>query len=136
MPYADSWYIEKGVAIQRMYGNVTLEDAEAARNGLAKLLETGTTLVHVLVDVSEVERFPTNLFGIRRLTPNIDNPNLGWLIIYGAGNPLLRFIASTLAQLGMPGVRMRMFSRWDESLIFLQGQDSTLGNLKSFGDTA
>src|SRR5689334_6077200 len=133
MPYQDSWYIENRVAIQRLYGTVTLEDAEAARNGLAKLLEEGTPLVHVMVDVADVEKFPTNLVGLRRMTPNIDNPNMGWLVIYGAGNPLLRFMVSTLSQLVLPGLRFRMFSTSDECLMFLQGQDSTLGNLMSFG---
>lgn len=136
MPYEDSWYVDKRVAIQRLYGVITVEESEKARDGVVRLLEEGTPLVHILVDVSDVEKFPTNITAIRRMIPNVDSPNMGWLLIYGANNVFLRFIASTLAQLGMPGVRLRMMSTMDECLTFLQGQDSTLGNLKSFGDTA
>ena len=136
MSYRDEWYIEKRVAIQYLYGTVTIDDAEASRNGMVKFLEDGTPLVHVLVDVTGIEKFPTNLAALKHLIPNLDKDRMGWLIIYGAHNVFMRFMASTLAQLGMPGVRLRIFSTLDESLTFLQGQDLSLGNLKSFGDTA
>src|SRR5689334_16581788 len=84
MPYEDSWYVEKRVAIQRLYGVITVEESEMARDGVIRLLEEGTPLVHILVDVSDVEKFPTNITAIRRMIPNVDSPNMGWLLIYGA----------------------------------------------------
>ena len=135
MPYKDHWLVDKRVGMQQLSGVVTLEDAEASRNGYLRFLEEGEPLVHLLVDVASIEKFPTNLVALKHLAPNVDNPNLGWLLICGAGNPLLRFVASTIAQVALRGLRLRMFNTTEEALTFLQGQDSTLGNLVSFGDT-
>jgi hypothetical protein len=133
MPYQATWYAHKRVMLLRLLGNVTLDDAAEAHRCIVQFLNEGTPLVHILTDLSEVEQFPTNLAALQRVMPPIDNSNLGWMLIYGAGNPMLRFVTSTITQLMMPGSRHRMLNTLDESLAFLKGQDATLGNLKSVG---
>jgi hypothetical protein len=136
MAYRDGWYIEKRVAIQHLYGTVTVDEAEIARNGMNRFLEEGTPLVHVLVDVAKIDKFPTNIVALKHLIPDIDNDKMGWLIIYGAHNVFIRFLASTLSQIGLPGVRLRMFSTLDESLMFLQSQDASLESLMVVSNSA
>lgn len=136
MPYQATWYAHKRVMLLRLLGNVKLDDAAEAHRCIVQFLNEGTPLVHILTDLSEVEQFPTNLAALQHVMPAIDNPDLGWMLIYGAGNPMLRFVTSTITQLMMPGSRHRMLNTLDESLTFLQGQDTTLGNLKSAGRSA
>jgi hypothetical protein len=135
LSYQDRWYVEKRIALQRLWGAVTLKDAEAARDGLERFLQEGTPLIHFLVDLYDIEQFPAHLASLRRITPNLNSPGLGWLVIYGTGNPLMRFVASTLTQVALPKLRLRMFGTLEESLVFLQGQDSTLGNLTAVSDS-
>jgi hypothetical protein len=136
MPYQATWYAHKRVMLLRLLGNVTLDDAAEAHRCIVQFLNEGRPLVHILTDLSEVEQFPTNLAALQHAMPPIDNSDLGWMLIYGAGNPMLRFVTSTITQLMMPGSRYRMLNTLDESLTFLKGQDTTLGNLMSASSRA
>lgn len=136
MSYEGSWYADKRVVLQRLWGTVTLEEAAQAHHTMVQFLDEGTPLVHVLVDLSQVEQFPTNLIALKRAMPPIEHSGMGWMLVCGAGNPMLRFVASTIIQIMMPGLRLRMFDTLDQSLTFLQDQDSTLENLMALSDTA
>lgn len=130
MPCQIQWYAEKRVVYQRLYGNITLEDVRYVNQQSAVYLSAGIPLVHVIVNLTEVEHFPTSLGTIREMLKAPSQKDAtGWVLIYGADNPLLRFVASMVAQLAGEKVRLRMVDDLAQAVEIIRQQDETLADL-------
>ncbi len=116
--------------LERLYGVVTLEDVQGSNVQLKALLASGVAPTHVIVDLSGVERFPTSLSTIKEFIKPVPNQDiLGWVLIFGAKNSLLRFLASMVTQFTGDNVRMRMFDNLTDTLDFIRTQDETLADI-------
>lgn len=130
MPCELKWYLQDRVLLQRLSGVVTLEDVKVSNAQLKTFLASGVAPTHVIVDLSGVERFPTSLSTIKEFVQPVPNQDiLGWVLIFGAKNALLRFLASMVTQLAGENVRMRMLDTLPEAIDFIRKQDETLVNL-------
>ena len=130
MPCELKWYLQDRVLLQRLSGVVTLEDVKASNAQLKTFLASGVAPTHVIVDLSGVERFPTSLSTIKEFVQPVPNQDiLGWVLIFGAKNALLRFLASMVTQLAGENVRMRMLDTLPQAIDFIRKQDETLVNL-------
>ncbi len=124
------WYVEDRVLYLRIYGIVTLEDIQNLNVTATSLVAASKSIVHVMVDLSEIERFPTSLATIKEFVkPTSNQQALGWVILFGTTNPLLRFLASVVTQLAGENVRMRMLDQLSDALEFLCKQDETLADI-------
>ncbi len=122
MPYTIRWYVEGRVILERAYGIVTMAELERFNEEVTReIVEHGTPPVHVVVDLTSVERYPPSLREVlstmRRTT---DRARLGWMVV-AVQNPVLRFVASVVFQVA--GTRLRMFSTVPEALKFLALMD-------------
>jgi hypothetical protein len=130
MPYEINWYAPERVIYERLYGEVTLEDARGLNSESYDFFHEGTPLIHVVVDLTGVQKFPASLTSIGQMIKNKPQQGVvGWVLIYGAENPLLRFIASMVAQVSGDKIRLRMMNSLEEAVNFLRQQDETLADL-------
>lgn len=122
MPYATGWVIDNGIIRTRITQNLSPDCKEAQDEFLNQLLsESERQNTHVILDCSDLY-YPTfrNWRWIR-------NVRLGWLVIYGVENPLMRFALSTAMQIA--GVRSQFVANEGEAVAFLQDVDITLPKL-------
>jgi hypothetical protein len=136
MPYQVSWYVEQRVILCSATGVVTSEDIHHMNHDTQTYVRAGQPLVHVLCDLNGLTKYPTNIAGMRQSLEQMDHERMGWVIVCGAGNALLRFVASLITQFIIPNVRLRMFDTLEQGIDFLREHDSTLENLMVLSDTA
>lgn len=130
MPAEISWYHENRIIYERFYGTITVEEMITLTQKSEEYREAGIPLVHTIVDLSGIESFPKNLGAIRAA---IKRPahmeRIGWIIIYGTQNPILKFFASAITQVFGGQVRFRLCETLEQSLAFLTERDQTLPEL-------
>ena len=85
--------------------------------------------MHVVCDLKNIEKFPTNVAGMRKSLEQMDHERMGWVIVVGAGNALLRFVASVITQFIIRDVRLRMFDTLEQGIDFLREHDATLEDM-------
>jgi hypothetical protein len=122
MAHQTSWYIPRRVVLQRLYGTLTIEELKQINSEFEQCLNEGIPMVHVLVDVSGVERYPIKLHEIAQAMQHGDERE-GWVMLIGA-NPILKFLGSAITQLAK--LRFRTFNTVEEAFEFLKQQDYTL----------
>lgn len=126
MPYQVSWYVEQRVIYCSATGTVTTEDIHDMNHDTQTYVRAGQPLVHVLCDLKGLTKYPTNIAGMRQSLEQMDHERMGWVIVCGAGNALLRFVASLITQFIIPNVRLRMFDTLEQGVDFLREHDVTL----------
>ncbi len=128
MTYEISWYIERRVVSAVLTGDLSLRDAEAASLMTSEFILKGRPpLVHLIVDTTQLGKFPTNLSLINgEASHHLRNPLIGWTVVISSSNAT-RFVSSVMTQVAR--VKFRMFATWDQSIGFLLKQDSTLQEL-------
>ncbi|MBZ0290093.1 MAG: hypothetical protein K8I30_20885 [Anaerolineae bacterium] len=129
MPYQVSWYVDQRVVYCRAFGSATIEDIHNLNHETQTYVRAGQPLVHVICDLKGIEKFPTNIAGMRQSLEQMDYERMGWVIVVGAGNALLRFVASLITQFIIPDVRLRMFDTLELAVSFLREHDATLPEL-------
>ena len=129
MPYQTGWYVENRIIVTTYTGNIAIEDIRGQIDETRRLIEQGTPLIHSIIDLSQIEKWPplnvVNEF--RSMDIEALRERMGWSIIV-ANNVVLKFGSALFAPIF--NLRQRIFSNLDESLAFLQENDSTLPNFK------
>jgi hypothetical protein len=100
MAYGLTWHTEKQIVLLSLHRESSVEDFRAfTREITAKYLDASSTPVHVMVDMSRLERFPIQLVKIRAASSDLfRHPKLGKVVIVGRTNPLAGCIIDTLAR--------------------------------------
>ena len=127
MPYRMSWYRENQVVYAAVTGNFTVAEFEAYGEELVEsYLDGAQHPVHIISDVSQMEKFPTQVWtAIRATEPWLRHRNLGWIILLKNGsNPMLRFLFSAVTQ--VVGIRYHIVETPEEAFMLLQQLDDTL----------
>ena len=123
MSYNISWCEDKRVFCVRLTGELTDEDWAKVVVIDTRHLEEGIAPVHIIIDVSELDSFPTNVRQTASYASHLRDPRLGWAVVVG-GNPLLDFVASLLSQI--TGFKLTKSGTPEAALEFLRTQDATL----------
>lgn len=119
MPYTTGWVIDNGIIKTRIAQNLTPDRKEAKDQLINQLLaQSEKQNTHIILDCRDLS-FPTfhNWRWIR-------NAGLGWVVLYGVDNPVVKFGIS----LGMQalGVRSHFVDDEKNAIKFLQEVDITL----------
>jgi hypothetical protein len=124
MPYRIEWYIEGRVILEEAYGNVTIDELVRFNAEVTTLItEKGVPPVHVLVDLTRVEKYPSSLREIMATMRKNDPSKVGWMLIV-TESPIMRFVASTVFQLAR--LKLRTFATMAQARQFLAENDDTL----------
>ena len=104
MPYKTFWYEENKVIFTEVIGNFTFEELQNCNqeflDNYFESNENNGQPIHLIVDLRSMTDFPKKLGSVRdasRKTANFSQ--LGWLILIGVDNPLLKFLSTTILQL-------------------------------------
>ena len=129
MPYQTGWYVESRIILTRYTGIIRVEDIRGQIDETRTLIEEGIPLVHSIIDLSQIEKWPplnvVNEF--RSMDIESVRERMGWSIIV-ANNMVLKFGSSLFAPIF--NLRQRIFSTVDEALTFLYENDSTLPDVE------
>lgn len=118
------WLIEKRVIYAQYPAVVDADNIRDADVRINALLNEGTERVHLINDTRFIEKFPTNIAQLHKITSFLRNPNLGWSIGV-AESKMLTFIGSVLVQIGS-NTRYRIYKTIEETTAFLQNQDTSV----------
>lgn len=99
MPVENRWYIEGRVVLTRLFGNVTVDELEAASKEGTALNDSGVAPVYGIVDMTGLEHFPSRLSDVTKLIQGGKSDKLSWIIVYGIPNRMANFLATVFAQL-------------------------------------
>ena len=129
MPANCTWYVENHIIRVTVFGDVTLEDMNATMNNAAGLIdESSETLVHTLVDLSNLDHAPMRVQDrVDAVKPVLTHPRCGWVLIYGNDNPLANMISGTVAQIFR--ARFRTFKTQQQAITFLKDRVPNLPEL-------
>lgn len=128
MPYQISYHIDKRIIYHRFYGTVTIDDIRRGNEDAIQLIRQGLPPVHDIVDASDVTKLQFTLRELLESTSFFKEQNLGWMILVG-GNPLVRFFASVLGQVG--AMRFRIADDNQEALRTLRKVDLSMQNIRA-----
>lgn len=100
MVYRLKWQVENRIVLLSLQKDSSLEDFGAFTKEItAEYLDSCDAPVHVLVDMSRLEKFPHQLVKIRAAVGDLfEHPALGTVVVVGRVNPLAGCIIDTLAR--------------------------------------
>lgn len=98
MPITAEWVNEKRWLKLTGTGEATLETIAELIHTLRIHVSEGTTPVYVLIDLTQITAFPTNLREVVESAQVKPNDRIGWVVI-AADAMMLRFLGAILAQL-------------------------------------
>ena len=130
MPYQTSWCVEQRVILTRYTGIIVAEDIHGQIKETRALIEQGTPLIHSIIDLSQIDKWPplNTVNEFRAMEIDDVREHMGWSIIV-ANNVVLKFGSALFAPIFK--LRQRILPTLDEALDFLQENDSTLPKLRS-----
>jgi len=124
MPYRIEWYIEGRVVFEEAYGDVTVDELVRFNAEVTALINNeGIAPVHVIVDLSKVEKYPSSLREVLGTMRQKNPDKVGWMLIV-TESPILRFVASTIFQIAH--LKLRTFSNLQQAKGFLAEMDDTV----------
>ena len=118
MAYHVEWYNAPHIVFVKFSGKLTEEDFAGFRADLIALVrEVPESQVHTLLDVTEVQGFPTINVVVQQIRGLLEQfPNRNMSTAYGA-NALVRFIVETL--LKFTSLRIRLFDTREDALVLI-----------------
>jgi hypothetical protein len=128
MPYRFEWYVEGRVILEEAYGDVTIDELIRFNAEVTQLIvEKGIAPVHVIVDLTKVEKYPPSLREVLGTMRQKHPEKVGWMLIV-TENPVLRFVASTIFQLAR--LKLRTFTTLQQAKGFLAEMDETVAMVR------
>lgn len=132
MAYQLSWIVPDRVIWYRLYEDTTLDEIAECHAQYLDMLESGEH-VHTLFDLSLLVKFPTTVPELVRIMEYPSRDLQGWVLLVANEKPLLKFVASTTAQIVLKNARLRMLETITLAIHFLRDQDQTLDREKLDG---
>src|SRR5690606_3910863 len=107
---------------------IKVEDLQRANDHWTEMLnESEVGPVHSLIEMTEVEKYPTSVFQMGNSQTYLKHPKLGWVIGYGIKSSVANFIITTLTQVLQ--ARIRVLESRVEAITYLRKVDPTLTDL-------
>ena len=101
MAYRVDWWVEDQIVLLSLTKETSIEDFGAvAQEITSRYLDDECAPVHVMLDMTGMEKFPYQLVKIRSATRDLfQHPSLGKIVVVGRRvNPLASCIIDTLAR--------------------------------------
>ena len=118
-----SWLLERRIIYADASGQVTVNELQRIVNTIPAYIRQGSAPVYAILDLTRVDKFPTQINAFKDFQFPPPEPNTGMLILISA-NKLALFIVGVVAQLSKR--QIYTFSTLDEGLSFLARKDTTL----------
>jgi len=127
MSIETSWLVENEVMVVKMSGTLTLDDMRKGTVTSLDALEHATSKVHQIIDLSEVKSLPNNIAEFGKLAqPANEHPMMGWVIVHGIQNKLIKFIATMTGHVSK--TKLKVVDSRQEAIDVLKRLDITLSD--------
>jgi len=129
MPFEQSWLVEGAVIHAYYYDEMTIDEiSESIQDTIWRLETSERSLIHIMLDVSDLMSHPTNIGEITKvIRPMLNHERVGWVLLFGDVDPITKFVAQVTTQLFK--TRFRILEDKEGALAFLRGIDQTLPEL-------
>ena len=124
MPYKISWYQPDRVVLMKVEGLLTTAEVQALIAEAGTYVAEGTPLVHFLVDTRGLQKIESVPEALKVVQGNPPHPNMGWMLVVGKMNPLVKFFLDFVGLLTRS--RYRRFDTMPELLAFLKEIDGSV----------
>ncbi|MCB9458183.1 MAG: hypothetical protein H6670_00940 [Anaerolineaceae bacterium] len=131
--YDIDWFIEDQVIMHRFPATVDLEQLTEQFNTINDMIDENANvpLIHVLMNAEDLRQYPKQMAKLGGTVKKLlDNSRLGWVIIFGSDDRIVKFIASAIAS--MFKTRFRFFYTQEEAFAFLNSVDENLPDLSKY----
>jgi hypothetical protein len=116
------------VVLEEAFGDVTIEELVRFNAEVTTLIaEKGIAPVHVIVDLSKVEKYPPSLREVLSTMRQKAPEKVGWMLIV-TESPIMRFVASMVFQIAR--LKLRTFSTLAQAKVFLAEMDETVKTIR------
>jgi hypothetical protein len=105
-----------------------MAEADATFIEMIRAKADSAPMVHILVDLREVEKMDAGVHEISRALSHLREPYMGWTLLV-TNNRLIQFVGSIVVQVAK--ARFRAFTDYDEAYAFLMEQDQSLPPLEN-----
>jgi hypothetical protein len=123
MPYDVAWMIEARVLSIRIRDSVSIDEVREIAAQSQQYTLASTSTLYIVVDLSELNQFPNNLFQIKQLLNDYITDEPPTTIIYGVSALLGLIIKALTRLLGLPFIYVDNRS---QALVCLQELDPDL----------
>lgn len=104
-----------------MYGELTVEEIAALNQEVVdEYLGSGDQKYYIVYDLTQLERFPTNVRKVSDATIINQSENVSYEIICGIKNPLIDFLARIISNTFGRTSRLKRFSTENEVSQFIE----------------
>jgi hypothetical protein len=128
MPYTIAWYLPERIVISEGTGLMILADVRGFLDDGYAMIATGKPLVHLIVDISRVEKVESIPKSLRMVRESTIHPNMGWVIFIGRMNPMVTLLANLAGAIIQS--RYRRCDTLADALDFLKERDVSLASLE------
>ena len=126
---AVQWYVPNRVLYMVARGPLSEKDSTLADERVACYLSQTTEHMHILIDITRVQKVSTELFHMPQTV--MRHPHINWIVTVGASqNPIINFGISALSVKSK--IRYRDWPHMQAALDVLQRMDSTLPDLTDY----
>jgi len=124
MPIETKWLLENRIVLVCTSGHVEAADMRNMSDMTIKMFEScEVPLVHILIN-EQADSLPKSVGHITKATEFMRHEKMGWFIIFGNDNPVMKFQSYLVSK--VMRLRYRRVNTMQEALEFLQMVDSTL----------
>jgi hypothetical protein len=124
--YKSSWLREDRIAYVELIGIYDERLVEEVNTYMCKeLLEKGQAPVHIILDASQLTGYPRNIRVLKKASETTaSHPDLGWLLLVGFDNPVVKFFSTVLVQ--MFKLRFKQVGTVEEAVTTIERVDLSL----------
>jgi hypothetical protein len=123
VPHKLEWLQDKRIIHEILIGQLDLNSSMAAAAETEKMLKEGIAPVHLIVDVTQMDKGLTNIRSVNSVNDYMKDPKLGWVVVVGA-NTVVKFISSIVSQ--VTRFRLSNANTVADAVAFLKKQDPSL----------
>lgn len=100
MAYETQWYLENRIILTTLSGSISIEDVIHNDGMIHEMVQAGTDKVHLMIDVRDLDGFPTNLMQINSSANRyLGLDHMGSVIVIGLENRMVDFLSSLITKL-------------------------------------
>jgi len=119
MPIEHSWLVEGKVILIEMSGELSLEELQASAAQSLDALNQANETLHQIIDFTHASSLANNLSDLSKLSrPVNEHPLLGWVVMYGIQNKLIKFLTTMTGQL--TNSKLKSVDTREDATAFLQ----------------
>lgn len=119
-----TWHIPNRIAHVRFQTEITTAHLTTINDNFIAAYQHHPYPIHEIITLDPSTAMQINALEIKKITPYISHPQMGWLVVYGQLNKPLRFMGVFMSNL--TPIRIKIVDTLEDAFAFLKEQDQTI----------